>query len=351
MEQFYQSILQAKEYAKKSGIDLRDDKKFMGVMSDLSGNSCTVECGWLRRAMERGLQLEFIGSSKKPINQKKQIVGKVRTKLISEEGFNDKAADTILIALMMLGEWQEDYYRDFAVSYTKKEETITQQTTTQQTTTQQQKKTPPTYTPPTHTPPNTPPQQVPPQYMPPQKSNNTVIIGLCVLIGIVAIGILWMSMQMRSQSDLASNSGTTTTAYDIEEELPTTTTAYEPPTTTTAYEPPTTTTVYEPPTTTEYIEPENPYQSRLDQLYEEYWSASDSEMGACYSKSDNLLNEIYQEIRSNLGKESSRFQSLRLDELDWIDERDAAADSSSDYTGTMTSYTLDRCQYLLDYYY
>ncbi len=339
MEQFYQSILQAKEQAKKSGIDLRDGKKFMGVISDLSGNSCAVECGWLRRAMERGLQLEFIGSSIKPINQKKQIVGKVRTKLISEEGFNDKAVDTIIIALMMLGDWQEDYYRDFAVAYTKKEETITQQTTIQQTTTQQQKKTPPTYTPP-HTPSNTSPQQVLPQYTSPQKSNNTVIIGLCVLIGIVSIGILWMAMQMRSQSDLAYNSGTTTTSYNIEE---------EPPTTTTVYESPTTTTVYEPPTTTE--EPENPYQSRLDQLYEEYWSASDSEMGACYSKSDNLLNEIYQEIRSNLGKESSRFQSLRLDELDWIDERDAAADSSSDYTGTMTSYTLDRCQYLLDYYY
>lgn len=341
MEQFYQSILQAKELAKKSGIDLSDGKKFMGVMSDLSGNSCKAECGWLRRAMERGLQLEFIGNNTKPMNQKKQIVGKVRTKLISEEGFNDKAADTILIALMMLGDWQEDYYRDFAVSYTKKEET-----TTEQTTTQQQKKTPPTYTPP-HTPPSTPPPVSP--YTPPQKSNNTVIIGLCVLIGIVAIGILWMSMRMRSQSDLASNSGTTTTAYDIEEEPPTTTTVYEPPTTTTVYEPPTTTTVYEPPTTTE--EPDNPYQSRLDQLYDEYWSASDSEMEACYSKSDDLLNEIYQEIRSDLGRESSAFQSLKSDELDWIDERDAAAYSSSDYTGTMTSYTLDRCQYLLDYYY
>ncbi|MGN0465520.1 MAG: lysozyme inhibitor LprI family protein [Lachnospiraceae bacterium] len=342
MEKFYQSILQAKEYAKKNGIDLRDNKKFMGVINDLSGNSCAVECGWLKRAMERGFQLEFVGSSVKPINQKKQIVGKVRTKLISEEGFNDKAADTIIIALMMLGDWQEDYYRDFAVSYTSPQQTPPQQTSLQQ-------------IPPQQTPlQQTPIQQIPTQYTPPtpsqytpaQKSNNSVIIILCVLIGIVSIGILWMSMQMRSQSNLASNSEETTISYD-----PPTTTEYKSPTTTTEYEPPTTTTEYEPPTTTEYVEPENSYQTRLNRLYEEYWSASDREMGACYNKSDNLLNEIYQEIKSDLGKESSAFQSLRLDELDWIDVRDAAANSSSNYMDTMTEYTLERCQYLLDCYY
>ncbi len=100
------------------------------------------------------------------------------------------------------------------------------------------------------------------------------------------------------------------------------------------------------------------YQDELKMIMNEYISNSDDEDGAkyYYSWSDDLLNGLYQDIKSNLS--SSKFKALKADEKKWITqkERDAktAASNSSDYDVayyfSATQSTIERCQYLIDNY-
>ncbi len=108
------------------------------------------------------------------------------------------------------------------------------------------------------------------------------------------------------------------------------------------------------------------YQDRLDRLNARYdaeeFNASNTENKLLSSEYleeyDGLLNEIYQSLKSTLS--SDRFSDIRAEERTWIAKRDAGVeDACADwvggtgyglvYSGTMISYTRERCQVLIDY--
>lgn len=331
MEKFYEAIIEAKKQAWNRKIDLRDSESFMQLFRSIVGNAYEVPTTWLERALNKNMQWPFIGNQAKPKSEKMQIIESTRTQLMMQEGLNDRAADTVLISFMLLGGWRENYYSEFS-SFSQNEMNNGMRQRQQEEQNQRFGQTGQ------------------------KKQTNTVLVAcLCGAIVLVAGAILYMSVHLMSTKTAKSENEVATTVQTEATTEATTqaTTQYIPPTTqaTTQYIPPTTqaTTQYTPPTKPAYS---NSYGDRLDALYNDYYYAtSSSEIAACYSDSDDLLNEIYQDIKSMLGKNSSSFKSLKSDELNWIEERDKAAYNSSNYTETMTKYTLDRCQYLLSYYY
>jgi len=75
-----------------------------------------------------------------------------------------------------------------------------------------------------------------------------------------------------------------------------------------------------------------------------------------YTKWDNLLNEVYQYLKSTLSKEE--FEKLRKDELEWIKEKEAAMDEAASkweggtgepmaYYGEGAALTRERCYELI----
>lgn len=113
MKKFYEAIIKVRN----SGIDMTSGEMIMREMKALVGDSCNLECRWLKCALKRNMQMEFVGSSDRTLNEKNEIVKKVRTQLTLEEKLNDIAVDVTVIALMLLGNWKEDYYSDFDISY------------------------------------------------------------------------------------------------------------------------------------------------------------------------------------------------------------------------------------------
>ncbi|MGN0465496.1 MAG: lysozyme inhibitor LprI family protein [Lachnospiraceae bacterium] len=100
------------------------------------------------------------------------------------------------------------------------------------------------------------------------------------------------------------------------------------------------------------------YQSELDMIRNEYLLSPDEEdqVRFYYEWSDGLLNDLYQDIKSNLP--SSDFEILKEDEKEWIaqkeSEAEAAGNNSSNYNLayqlSITESMIDRCQYLIDNY-
>lgn len=113
MKKFYEAITKVRN----SGIDMTSGEMIMREMKALVGDSCSLECRWLKSALKRNMQMEFVGKEQKTLNEKNQIVGKVRKQLTLEENLNDIAVDVTIIALMLLANWKEDYYNDFDISY------------------------------------------------------------------------------------------------------------------------------------------------------------------------------------------------------------------------------------------
>ncbi len=113
MKKFYEAITKVRN----SGIDMTSGEMIMREMKALVGDSCNLECRWLKCALKRNMQMEFVGKEQKTLKEKNQIVGKVRKQLTLEEKLNDIAVDVTIIALMLLANWKEDYYNDFDISY------------------------------------------------------------------------------------------------------------------------------------------------------------------------------------------------------------------------------------------
>lgn len=100
------------------------------------------------------------------------------------------------------------------------------------------------------------------------------------------------------------------------------------------------------------------YQSELDMIRNEYLLSPDEEdqVSFYYDWSDGLLNDLYQDIKSNLP--SSDFETLKEDEKEWIAQKEskaeAAGSNSSNYSLayqlSVTESTIERCQYLIDKY-
>ncbi len=108
------------------------------------------------------------------------------------------------------------------------------------------------------------------------------------------------------------------------------------------------------------------YQAQIDALRaesNEEVNLSNYEMKmwakSLYERSDELLNEIYQDIKTDLS--DSEFIVLRDAERAWIAERDATAEANAAdweggtgyeliYTQTLFGCTLERCQELIDQY-
>lgn len=100
------------------------------------------------------------------------------------------------------------------------------------------------------------------------------------------------------------------------------------------------------------------YQSELDMIRNEYLLSPDEEdqVSFYYDWSDGLLNDLYQDIKSNLP--SSDFEILKEDEKEWIAQKEskaeAAGNNSSNYSLaynlSATESTIERCQYLIDNY-
>lgn len=82
------------------------------------------------------------------------------------------------------------------------------------------------------------------------------------------------------------------------------------------------------------------------------------EAGIIFEKWDQLLNDVYQYLKSIMDSES--FSTLRREEQNWIKEKEAAMDAAeAEVAGgsmaplvrcsTGTEYTRDRCYYLISY--
>ncbi len=100
------------------------------------------------------------------------------------------------------------------------------------------------------------------------------------------------------------------------------------------------------------------YQEELDMIRNEYLLSPDEEdqVGFYYEWSDGLLNDLYQDIKSNLP--SSDFETLKEDEKDWIAQKESEAETAGNnssnyslaYDLSATESTIERCQYLIDNY-
>lgn len=107
MEKFYDALRQIKKI--EINISNKDNsKKFCAILHDLAPDYIS-ECSWLDRIMQKEIHLEFIDKKDARINEKKQIVSRVRKQLEIEEGFGEKAVEKMLISLMIIGDWQESY--------------------------------------------------------------------------------------------------------------------------------------------------------------------------------------------------------------------------------------------------
>lgn len=107
MEKFYTTLRQVKGM----NIDLskkEDSKKFCSILQDLA-SEYKPECNWLKRVMEKEMHLQFLGKKDAKLSEKKQIIGRVKNQLETEEGFAEKAIQKIIISFMILGDWQESY--------------------------------------------------------------------------------------------------------------------------------------------------------------------------------------------------------------------------------------------------
>lgn len=110
------------------------------------------------------------------------------------------------------------------------------------------------------------------------------------------------------------------------------------------------------------------YQARIDGLWTEMNAIDQKARNQAdlsqlsydnYQHWDSLLNEIYQDIKSELS--SSAFEVLKDSETAWIAQRDATADRQAAdwvggtgytavYYGSLSSSTGKRCQWLVDQY-
>lgn len=107
MEKFYITLRQVK------GMDIdlsqkEDIKKFCSILQDLA-SEYKPECNWLKRVMEKEMHLQFLGKKDAKLSEKKQIIGRVKNQLETEEGFAEKAIQKIIMSFMILGDWQESY--------------------------------------------------------------------------------------------------------------------------------------------------------------------------------------------------------------------------------------------------
>lgn len=105
MERFYQTI----KNVKANGIDITNTKKFIGVLSDYLGQKYMSECRWLKQAMDKGIHLEFLNYENAHLSEKRQLVSRVSQQLENVDGYNKNTVEKIIISLMILGEWNENY--------------------------------------------------------------------------------------------------------------------------------------------------------------------------------------------------------------------------------------------------
>lgn len=105
MERFYQTI----RNVKANGADITNSKKFIGVLSDYLGQKYMSECRWLKQAMDKGIHLEFLNYKSAGLSEKRQLVSRVSQQLENVDGYNKNTVEKIIISLMILGEWRENY--------------------------------------------------------------------------------------------------------------------------------------------------------------------------------------------------------------------------------------------------
>ncbi|MGN0465505.1 MAG: DUF6273 domain-containing protein [Lachnospiraceae bacterium] len=105
MERFYQTI----KKVKANGADITNSKKFIGVLSDYLGQNYVSECRWLKQAMDKGTHLEFVNYKNASLSEKRQLVSRVSQQLENVDGYNKNTVEKIIISLMILGEWRENY--------------------------------------------------------------------------------------------------------------------------------------------------------------------------------------------------------------------------------------------------
>lgn len=107
MEKFYTTLRQVKgmnmDLSKKEDI-----KKFCSILQDLA-SEYKPECNWLKRVMEKEMHLQFLGKKDAKLSEKKQIIGRVKNQLETEEGFAEKAIQKIIMSFMIIGDWQGSY--------------------------------------------------------------------------------------------------------------------------------------------------------------------------------------------------------------------------------------------------
>ncbi len=112
MEKFYDALKQVKKMEIFSvPLSTKEDKnRFCSVLQDLAPEYRS-ECKWLKRILENDIYIEFIDKEEVLFGEKRQIVGRVKKKLEIEEGFNEKAIEKMISALIVIGDWKE-VYRD-----------------------------------------------------------------------------------------------------------------------------------------------------------------------------------------------------------------------------------------------
>lgn len=214
-------------------------------------------------------------------------------------------------------------------------------------------------------------QPFPPQPAQPTKKGNGVRIALicCVaavlIVGIISATFLKVSSQNNkaalAQQDIPSAGQTETpqTSTDTET-VETGGTEVETPATTSETE----TNV----SNDRHAALRQEYQARIDGLWTEMYAIDQKARNQAdlnqmsydnYQHWDSLLNEIYQDIKSELS--NSAFEALKDSETAWIAQRDATADRQAEdwvggtgytavYYGSLSGSTGKRCQWLVDQY-
>lgn len=112
MEKFYDALKQVKSMKiPLSAFSEKEEKnRFCSALQDVAPDYIP-ECKWLNRILENDIYLEFIDKEELSFGEKRQIVGRVKKRLEIEEGFNEKAIEKMISALIVIGDWRE-VYRD-----------------------------------------------------------------------------------------------------------------------------------------------------------------------------------------------------------------------------------------------
>lgn len=122
MEKFYDALKQIKEMQipLSSSSTKEEKERFCSALQDLAPDY-VPECKWLKRILEDDFHLEFINKEDSIFSEKKQIVGRIKKRLEIEEGFGEQAVEKMVLSLIVIGEWGENYRDGVLYEVTKQD--------------------------------------------------------------------------------------------------------------------------------------------------------------------------------------------------------------------------------------